>query len=135
MVKPASHHDTYVVLYDADCGFCIWAVDRLGARIEPGAVEMVPLQSPRADELLAGRIDETAKWESWHFVEPAGALYSGGAAVPRLLRHVRGGRTLGRLAARFPRVTAAAYRLVARHRGRLGRIDRADRCRRARAGD
>lgn len=134
-MKPASHHDSYVVLYDAGCGFCTWAVDRLAARIEHGVVEMVPLQSSRADELLAGRVDEAAKWESWHFVEPDGALYSGVAAVPRLLRHVRGGRTLGRVAARFPRVTEAAYRLVARHRGRLGRIVRADRCRRARAGD
>lgn len=117
-----------VVLYDADCGFCTWVVDRIAARVAPGSLEIVPLQSPRADVLIDGRLDERAKFESWHFVEPD-ALYSGGEAVPRVLRYVRGGRVAGRLAARFPRATAAAYRTVARHRDRLGRVVRADRCR------
>jgi predicted DCC family thiol-disulfide oxidoreductase YuxK len=118
-----------VVLYDADCGFCTWVVDRIAARVDARAIEIVPLQSERADDLLAGRVDDVAKWESWHFVEPGGGLYSGGAAVPRVLRYVRGGRAAGRIAARFPRATTAAYGLVARNRDRLGRIVRADRCR------
>lgn len=118
-----------VVLYDADCGFCTWVVDRIAARVAAGALEIVPLQAPRADLLLDGRVNERAKWESWHFVEPGGALYSGGEAIPRVLRHVRGGRAVGRVAARFPRATEVAYRTVARHRNRLGRVVRADRCR------
>lgn len=118
-----------VVLYDADCGFCTWVVDRLAGRVPRGSIEIVPLQAERTDRLLAGRLDETAKWESWHLVEPDGALYSGGDAVPRVLRFVRGGRLAGRLAARLPRTTAAAYRLAARHRDRLGRVVKADRCR------
>lgn len=118
-----------VVLYDADCGFCTWVVDRIAARVAPGSVEITPLQSSRADQLLAGRVDEAAKWESWHLVESDGSLHSGGDAIPLVLRHVRGGRTIGRLARRFPRSTAAAYRLVARNRDRLGRVVRADRCR------
>ena len=118
-----------VVLYDADCGFCTWVVDRIAARVARGALEMVPLQDERADSLIDGRLDDEAKWESWHFVEADGSLYSGGDAVPRVLRHVKGGRALGRLAARFPRATAGAYRLVARNRDRLGRVVRADRCR------
>ena len=117
------------VLYDGDCGFCTWTVDKIAARVEPGAIEIVPLQSPRADELLGGRVDEETKWASWHLVEPGGALYSGGDAVPRVLRHVRGGVLAGRLAARFPRVTSGLYRAVARNRDRLGRVVRADRCR------
>lgn len=118
-----------VVLYDADCGFCTWVVDRIAARVAPGAVEIVPLQSDRADRLLDGRVDEAAKWESWHLVEADGSLYSGGEAVPRVLRHVKGGRIAGRVAERLPRATAGAYRLVARNRDRLGRVVRADRCR------
>ena len=117
------------VLYDADCGFCTWVVDRLAARVAPGTLEIVPLQAARADRLLDGRVDEAAKWASWHLVEPDGSLYSGGDAIPRALRHVKGGRTIGRLSARFPRSTAAAYRVVARNRDRLGRVVRADRCR------
>lgn len=117
-----------VVLYDADCGFCTWIVDRIAARVAPGSIEIVPLQASRADELLAGRVDERAKWESWHFVEPD-ALYSGGEAVPRVLRYVKGGRILGRLTERFPRATDAAYRFTARNRDRFGRVVRADRCR------
>ena len=118
-----------VVLYDGDCGFCTWVVDKIAARVEPGAVEIVPLQAPRADEVLAGRLDERAKWESWHLVEPDGALFSGGDAIPRVLRHVRGGRFAGRVAARFPRAASALYRVAARHRDKLGRVVHADRCR------
>ena len=117
------------VLYDADCGFCTWVVDQIAARVEPEAVEIVPLQAARADELLAGRVDERAKWESWHLVEPDGTMYSGGDAIPHVLRHVRGGRLAGRAAGRFPRVTEGLYRIVARNRDRLGRVVRADRCR------
>lgn len=117
-----------VVLYDADCGFCTWVVDRIAARVERGAIEIVPLQGPRADELLAGRVGEREKWESWHLVEPDGTLYSGGDAVPRVLRYVKGGRAIGRAAARFPRATAGAYRFTARNRDRFGRLVRADRC-------
>lgn len=118
-----------VVLYDADCGFCTWVVDRIAARVAPGSIEIVPLQADRADLLLGGRVDEAAKWASWHLVEPGGALSSGGEAVPLVLRHVRGGHLAGRLAARLPRATDVAYRLVARHRDKLGRVVRADRCR------
>lgn len=118
-----------MVLYDADCGFCTWSVDRIAARVAPGSMEIVPLQAERADELLGGRLDDAAKWASWHLVEPGGALYSGGEAIPRVLRHMRGGRLAGRLAARLPRTTDAAYRFVARHRDKLGRVVRADRCR------
>ncbi|HEX2195634.1 MAG TPA: DUF393 domain-containing protein [Actinomycetota bacterium] len=118
-----------VVLYDADCGFCTWVVDKIAGRVEAGALEIVPLQAPRADELLAGRVDEQAKWESWHLVEADGTLYSGGEALPPVLRHVRGGRSAGRAAARFPRVASALYRIVARNRDKLGRVVRADRCR------
>lgn len=118
-----------VVLYDADCGFCTWVVDRIAARVGAGVVEIVPLQAERADTLLDGRVTEEAKWESWHLVQPDGSVHSGGAAIPLLLRHVRGGRTIGRLTARFPRATDAAYRLVARNRDRLGRVVHADRCR------
>jgi predicted DCC family thiol-disulfide oxidoreductase YuxK len=118
-----------VVLYDADCGFCTWVVDRIAARVEPGTIEIVPLQARRADDLLGGRVDEREKWESWHLVEPDGSLYSGGDAVPRVLRYVKGGRSIGRVAARFPRATACAYRFTARNRDRLGRVVRAARCR------
>ena len=124
-----AHAAAPVVLYDADCGFCTWVVDRIAARVERGAIEIVPLQASRADDLLAGRLDEAAKWESWHVVEPDGALYSGGDAVPRVLRHVRGGRRLGRVAERFPRATSGAYRFTARNRDQFGRVVRADRCR------
>ena len=118
-----------VVLYDADCGFCTWIVDRIAARVARGSIEIVALQARRADDLLAGRVDERAKWESWHLVESDGSLYSGGEAVPLVLRYVKGGRAVGRLAGRFPRVTYAAYRFLARNRDRLGRVVRADRCR------
>jgi len=58
---------------------------------------------------------------SWHLISPTGARISGGAALPRLLRLLPGGRTPATLLARFPRLTDRGYRWVAEHRSGLSR--------------
>jgi predicted DCC family thiol-disulfide oxidoreductase YuxK len=109
-----------VLLYDADCGFCRWAVDKLLAWDRAGRVRPAALQSPQADRLLPG-LDEETKMASWHLVID-GDVYSGGAAAAPLLRLLPGGRPFAPVVAAFPGVTARAYRLVARNRDRFGRL-------------
>jgi predicted DCC family thiol-disulfide oxidoreductase YuxK len=109
-----------VVFYDADCGFCRWAVDKVLAWDRAGKLRPAALQGPEADRLLRGLSDEE-KMASWHLVVD-GNRYSGGAAAAPLLRLLPGGRPLASVVARFPQVSDRAYRYVARHRDRFGRL-------------
>jgi predicted DCC family thiol-disulfide oxidoreductase YuxK len=112
---------TAVLLYDSDCGFCRWSVDKLLAWDRGGRVRSMELQDPEADSLLGG-MDEETKMSSWHLLMPDGRLYSAGAAAPPLLRLLRGGKPLAALLAVFPRITERAYRTVAGNRDFFGRL-------------
>jgi hypothetical protein len=83
---------------------------------------MLPLDDPEAEPLLAGLAEEE-RGETWRLVLPDGTLRGRGTGGVDLLRSMRLTRPLGRaLAAVPPRALEAAYDLVARNRGRLGRF-------------
>jgi predicted DCC family thiol-disulfide oxidoreductase YuxK len=109
-----------VVLYDADCGFCRVALALLlrwdtRRRLEPAAI-----QSARG-ELLLGEIEPAMRMRSWHAVDPAGAISSGGAGVPLVFGALPSAMPIAWLAARFPSTTARVYDWIAAHRALLGR--------------
>ena len=110
-----------VLLYDSDCGFCRWLVDKVLVWDRRGRVRSMELQDGEADSLLR-EIDADAKMSSWHLVTPDGRVHSAGAAAPPLLRLLPGGKPLAALLAAFPEGTERAYRTVARNRDRLGRL-------------
>jgi predicted DCC family thiol-disulfide oxidoreductase YuxK len=113
------------VLYDEDCGFCRWSLDKILAWDRNGLLRSVPIQSEEGAQLLADVPGEL--WlESWHLVEPSGEVRSGGAAAAPLVDRLPGGRPLAYLFRRFPRPTDRAYRLVARNRDRMARVLRID---------
>ncbi|MQA74533.1 MAG: DUF393 domain-containing protein [Solirubrobacterales bacterium] len=121
------------ILYDRECRFCRWSLAWLLRWDRRGALEPVALQDPGAAELLAG-MDEERRMASWHLVGPDGSVASGGIAAAPLLRRLPGGTPLASRVERFPGAVEAAYALVVRHRGRLGRalvgdraLERADR--------
>jgi predicted DCC family thiol-disulfide oxidoreductase YuxK len=116
-----------VLLYDSDCGFCRWSVDKILAWDRPRRLRPVALQDPEAEALLPGLDDET-KMASWHLVTPEGRVYSAAAAAPVLLRLLPGGRGPAALLAAFPRLTNRAYPLVARNRDLFGRLVGAKAC-------
>lgn len=109
-----------VILFDDDCGFCRWSLSKILAWDRHGRLRPVALQSPEADGLLMG-MDPEQKMASWQLVTPDGHTYSGGEAVSHLARLLSAGAPIGLLVRAFPRTTDRAYRLVARHRDRLGR--------------
>ncbi len=121
--SPAVH----VLLYDADCGFCRWAVRRVLGWDRGRRVRACALQDPEAARWLGG-LPEEVRMASWHLVDPEGRVASGGRAVGPLLRLLPFGRPLAALVDAFPGVTEAAYRWVARHRSRLGRFVRGGSC-------
>ena len=112
---------TATLLYDSDCGFCRWSVDKVLAWDRRRSVRALALQDPEAETLLSG-MDETEKMASWHLVTEDGSVYSAGAAAAPLLRFLPGGRAPATVLAAFPHMTNRAYRFVARNRDSFGRL-------------
>jgi predicted DCC family thiol-disulfide oxidoreductase YuxK len=110
----------WIVLYDADCGFCMWLLSALLRWDRHGRLRPLALQSAEAEKLLAD-LAPAERIASWHLISPAAQRSSGGAALAVLLRLLPGGRPAGAVLARLPRLTEAGYRWVAAHRTGLSR--------------
>lgn len=109
------------VLYDDDCGFCKWSLNRILAWDRRGRLRPVPIQSDEGRRLLASLPTEQ-HLDSAHLIAPGGELLSAGAAAPPLFELLPGGRPLASLLRRFPRTTERAYRFVADHRTGFGKL-------------
>jgi len=109
------------VLYDEDCGFCRWSADKLRAWDTRRRLAFAAIQGGRGEELL-GVVPEAKRLDSMHAVTSDGRVWSGGQAVRVILGELPGGSILAPIAAAFPGATESTYRLVARHRERLGRV-------------
>ena len=113
--------ERHVVLYDSDCGFCVWTMAKVLAWDRYGRLRPMALQRPESDALLGG-MDEERKMASWHLVAPGGEVHSGGLAFAPLMRLLPGGRPLAAAFARFPRAADRLYFAVADRRAALGRL-------------
>jgi len=120
MAPPNRSDAPWTLLYDADCGFCRWALASLLALDRDTLVRPLALQAPAAKEMLAD-LDPARRAGSWHLVSPDGHRFSAGAGAPPLLRLLRGGRVPAAQLAATPRTTERAYRWVADHRSTLSR--------------
>jgi predicted DCC family thiol-disulfide oxidoreductase YuxK len=109
------------VIYDADCGFCKFSLALLLSWDRRGALEILPLESPEADRLLADLTPEQRN-SSWHLVDESGRRNSAGTALAPALTLLPGGRAPAALVARVPHLTERGYRWVVDHRGLLGRF-------------
>jgi predicted DCC family thiol-disulfide oxidoreductase YuxK len=112
---------TWTVLYDAECGFCVWALSCLLAWDRAHCLRPTALQQVEAGHLLAG-IQSAERMASWHLISPACTRYSGGAAVVQVLRLLPGGQMPAAVFTHFPKLTEKAYRWVADHRSQLSRL-------------
>ena len=112
---------THVVLYDSDCGFCKWSLDKILLWDRRRRLRPVAIQSPEGQALLA-EVEPERRLDSWHLAEPGGRVRSAGEAAGPLVRQLPGGRPLGFLFERFPRATNRAYFVVANNRDRFARL-------------
>ena len=108
----------WVVLYDADCGFCKWTLSVLLRWDREARLEPVALQRAEAADLLK-ELTPAERMASWHLISPRGERCSGGDALSPLLRALPGGRLPAAVFARFPRLSARGYRWLAEHRSGL----------------
>jgi acetyl esterase len=111
----------WTVLYDADCGFCMWLLAALLGWDRAGRLLPLALQRPEAGALLP-EIAPAERMASWHLLSPTGARLSGGAALPAVLRLLPGGRLPAAGLERIPGLTERGYRWVADHRSGLSRL-------------
>jgi len=113
------------VLYDQDCGFCKWSLDKILAWDRSRKLRPVSIQSEEGQRLLAS-VPEERRLDSWHLVEPSRAVRSAGDAAAPLLDLMPGGRPFAGIARTLPGPTDRAYRAVAGNRERLARLLRID---------
>ncbi|MFQ5551302.1 MAG: thiol-disulfide oxidoreductase DCC family protein [Gemmatimonadales bacterium] len=112
--------DRPVIVYDADCGFCVRCVGVLNRWVGSGKLEYLPLQDGRA-ETLTGRCREDLM-AAMHYVDSTGTVASGARALVAALESTWLGR-LGATFMRFPgvgRVAEWLYDRIAANRYLLG---------------
>ena len=110
-----------IVLYDADCGFCRWAMAWAVRRDHHHVLVTVPIQSPLGSELLVDVVPGD-RLRSAHVVRNDGRRSAGGAAAADVLSVLPPTRALGQLARSLPGTTALLYGVVAARRKSFGRL-------------
>lgn len=111
----------HALLFDGECGFCRLAT-KAALRLDDGSrLRAVAIESEEGQRLLT-EVPPERRLDAFHLVTPGGIVLTGPDAAAPLARLLRGGRVPARAMRRYPGVTAAAYRLVSRHRGTLGRL-------------
>lgn len=109
-----------LVLYDGSCGFCKVMLAVLLRWDRAHRLDAAPIQSAQGQQVLVG-VPAEDRLRSWHLLDDAGELRSGGPAIPVVFAALPRGRAFARVASRFPDATARAYEWVASHRVLLGR--------------
>ena len=113
--------DPSVLLYDRDCGFCKWSVEKILVWDRSHRLRSVSIQSEEGDRLLSGLAPEL-RLVSWHLVSTDGKLFSAGGVAAPLARILPWGRPLAAVLGAFPQLTEAAYGYIAGHRHRWARL-------------
>ena len=109
------------MLYDRDCGFCVWSAGLIQSWDRNGRLRFVAIQSAAGGQLLDA-VPEPRRLESWHLARSGDEVLSGGEAVAPLLRSLPHGAAIARLAETWPSATGRCYRFVAGRRTLFGRI-------------
>jgi predicted DCC family thiol-disulfide oxidoreductase YuxK len=117
--------DPVPVLYDDDCAFCKWSLDKILAWDRSERLRPVTIQGQEGQALLAD-VPEHKRLDSWHLILPSGKVRSAGAVAEPLARMLPAGKPLALMFRTFPRATQRAYGLVAGNRDRLARLLRID---------
>ncbi len=111
----------WILLYDADCGFCKWLLARLLQWDLRRRLTPVALGTDEADRLLHALTPEQ-RAASWHLVAPDGTRTSAGAALAVLASLLPGGALPAAGLGLVPGLSERGYGWVAGHRTQLSRL-------------
>jgi predicted DCC family thiol-disulfide oxidoreductase YuxK len=109
-----------VVIYDGACALCQGGIAWISRRAVRGELEFLPCQSSERRARFP-EMQEATCLEAIQLVLADGRVLAADAAIPEILRHLRGWRWLAALL-RLPGARALAppaYAWVARHRYQL----------------
>ena len=109
-----------VLIYDGACGLCRGGVSWISRRAVRGHFEFLPCQAAER-RVRYPWMGERVCLEAMQLILPDGRVLAGDAAIPEILRRLRGWRWLAGLF-RLPGVEILAPRLyawVARHRDQI----------------
>jgi predicted DCC family thiol-disulfide oxidoreductase YuxK len=114
-----------LVLYDDDCGSCRWSADRLRSWDRRGRLAFAPIQ---ASDAALRAVPAVERLDAMHAVDATGRVWTGGAAVTRLLAELPGGAPLAAVGRRWPGLAERLYRAAARRRATFSRLLGAEAC-------
>jgi predicted DCC family thiol-disulfide oxidoreductase YuxK len=112
-----------VVIYDGACGLCGEGVAWIGRRARRGEFEFLPCQAAER-RMRFPWMEERTCMEAMQLILPDGRALAGAAAIPEIMRRLRGWRWLAALF-RLPgvdRLAPPAYAWIARHRYRISTV-------------
>lgn len=109
-----------LVLFDADCGFCLHGRDLLLRWDRKGRLTAGMIQDHERTTLVD--LTPEQRLASWHVLHPDGRRESGGAALAAVLEVLPGAGCLARVARAFPAPVDRGYRWIASHRGAISRV-------------
>lgn len=109
-----------LVLFDADCGFCLYGRDLLLRWDRHGRLTAGVIQDHEATTLAD--LAPEQRLASWHVLHPDGRRESGGAALAAVLEVLPGAGCLARAVRAFPGPTDGIYSWVASHRIGISRL-------------
>ena len=110
-----------VLLYDSACKVCRFSARAVGRLDRGRRLAFLPLDAEEAASILEP-LPEAERFASWRLATPDGTLSGRGAGATAVLRasgHDRVARALGAIP---DALLEGAYDLLARNRGRLGRL-------------
>lgn len=112
-----------VVIYDGACRLCGDGVAWIARRARRGEFEFLPCQAVERRERFPW-MDERACMDAMQLILPDGRALAGAAAIPEIMRRLRGWRWLAALF-RLPGMdllAPRAYAWIARHRYRISTL-------------
>ena len=120
---PASPEASAVVVYDGACQLCAGGVAWVARRARRGEFEFLPCQAAERRARFPWMEDRVCM-EAIQLIMPDGRVLAGAAALPELMRRLRGWRWLATLL-ELPGVDLLAprvYAWIARHRYRISTL-------------
>ena len=122
--NPNTSQNSYLVLYDDDCGVCQTGIGWLKGLDKDGKTKNIPINESNLSSINPNlKLEECIK--EIHVIGPDGEIYRGSRAIARLARLFPSTWIFGALISipPFSWIANVAYKLFAKNRYRISKFD------------